>query len=327
MNSYQQETAIKRMNHLAKDGKPFVFIVSYDCRQTFVEEVDNIDRSELLFDFPHRNNIPPDAVAGNADVEWEFAPPSRERYRHAIRHVIGNERDGNSYLANLTCRVPVRTNLALRDIFLRSKAMYRCWMRDNFVCFSPEIFVRVSNGKISSYPMKGTIDALQPNARETLLSSPKEAAEHATIVDLIRNDLSKVAEHVTVERYRYIDRLTTNKGKILQTSSEISGQLLPQYVQRPGDMLFQLLPAGSITGAPKLKTTQIIKEAEDYERGFYTGVMGIWEDGRMDSAVMIRFIDKEGEQIYYKAGGGITARSDEEAEYNEVLEKIYVPIY
>ena len=144
---------------------------------------------------------------------------------------------------------------------------------------------------------------------------------------MIRNDLSMVSEHVTVASYRYIDRLQTNKGPILQTSSEICGMLPGDYTKRLGDILFSLLPAGSITGAPKPRTMQIIAEAEGYERGFYTGVMGCYADGRLDSAVMIRFIEQENGQLYFKAGGGITAQSRWESEYNEVIQKIYVPIY
>ena len=155
----------------------------------------------------------------------------------------------------------------------------------------------------------------------------KEAAEHATIVDLIRNDLSQVAEQVSVERYRYVEHLTTHKGEILQTSSEITGRLTDYYRAHLGEMLLRLLPAGSITGAPKPKTMQIIREAEGYERGFYTGIMGYSKGGDMDTAVMIRFIDQENGQLFYKAGGGITAQSNNDDEYNEVIEKIYVPIY
>ena len=110
--------------------------------------------------------------------------------------------------------------------------------------------------------MKGTIDAALPHAESILLDDAKEAAEHATIVDLIRNDISMVSEHVTVTSYRYIDRLQTNKGAILQTSSEICGTLPDDYTERLGDILFRLLPAGSITGAPKPRTMQIIAEAE-----------------------------------------------------------------
>lgn len=194
-----------------------------------------------------------------------------------------------------------------------------------FVCFSPESFVRIKNGKIYSYPMKGTLDASLPNAEEVLMNDEKEAAEHATIVDLIRNDLSRVAERVRVDRYRYIDVLHTNKGDILQTSSEISGKLPSDYHNRIGDILAAMLPAGSITGAPKDKTVQIIHEAEGYDRGYYTGIMGIYDNGMLNSAVMIRFMEKDGEGIFFKAGGGITSKSDCRKEFEEVLQKVYLP--
>ena len=174
---------------------------------------------------------------------------------------------------------------------------------------------------IYSYPMKGTIDASLPEAEQVLMGDKKEAAEHATIVDLIRNDLSRVAEHVSVDKYRYIDVLHTNKGDILQTSSEISGKLSTGYQKHIGNILDAMLPAGSITGAPKDKTMEIIHEAEGYDRGFYTGVMGIYNNGELNSAVMIRFLENDGIGTYFKAGGGITSKSDCRKEYEEVLQK------
>lgn len=159
------------------------------------------------------------------------------------------------------------------------------------------------------------------------MNDGKEAAEHATIVDLIRNDLSIVASHVRVERYRYIDVLQTNRGPILQTSSEICGELPEDYKRQLGDILFSMLPAGSITGAPKKKTMQIIREAEGYERGFYTGITGYFDGDNMDSAVMIRFVEQEADGMYFKSGGGITFKSDARNEYEEMKQKIYVPIY
>ena len=318
MEIYNRREAQQRMNELAKANKPFVFVISYDQQQAYIEEVEHIDTSEMLYAFPTINNIPTGEAASNTPVEWQFDAPDRAEYQRSIEHVKTNQRNGNSYLANLTCKVPIHTNLTMREIFLRSTAKYRCWLKNSFVCFSPEIFVRIEGQTIRSFPMKGTIAADTPNAAETLMNNTKEAAEHATIVDLIRNDL---------EKYRYIDKLTTNKGQILQTSSEIVGQILPHYRTNVGDLLFCLLPAGSITGAPKPITTRIIAEAETYERGFYTGVMGHWENGNLDSAVMIRFIDTDGKQLFYKAGGGITAQSNNDDEYNEIIEKVYVPIY
>jgi len=87
-----------------------------------------------------------------------------------------------------------------------------------------------------------------------------------------------------------------------------------------------LLPAGSITGAPKPKTMEIIDQAEGYERGFYTGICGCFDGENLDSAVMIRFIEQEGEQLIFKSGGGITSQSDLNKEYEELIQKVYVPI-
>ena len=174
--------------------------------------------------------------------------------------------------------------------------------------------------------MKGTIQGDGDAAIQQLLDNKKETAEHATIVDLIRNDLSMVANNVSVPRYRYIDKLKTNKGALIQTSSEVKGTLLPPYINKPGTVIFKLLPAGSITGAPKERTVQILKDIENYDRGFYTGVMGTYSKGIVDSAVMIRFIDIHNGKMTYKAGGGITSQSKWQEEYNELIEKTYVPI-
>ena len=197
--------------------------------------------------------------------------------------------------------------------------------------------------------MKGTLDASLPDAEKQLMEDRKEAAEHATIVDLIRNDLSRVAENVRVDKYRCFDVLHTNKGDILQTSSEISGRLPEDYPHHLGEILDAQLPAGSITGAPKDRTIQTIQEAEGYVRGFYTGIIGIYDQGELNSAVMIRFIEEEtspvdfeadgGEDVrggegrgdearrklYVKAGGGITSKGGCRKEYEEVIQKIYLP--
>lgn len=326
MEFLNEEEAIEKMNGLAQAGKPFVFVISYDKTRNIVQSLDEISPDEMLFSFGGISNVPSGLTAEPTHVEWQFEKPSSEAYHRSFSIVQNAEKAGNSYLVNLTCKVPLSTNLSLRDIFLRTTARYRLWIRNSLVCFSPEIFVRLQNGIISSYPMKGTIDAAIPCAKQQLMDNVKEKAEHATIVDLIRNDLSMVANHVNVARYRYVERISTNRGAILQTSSEISGRVQSAYITRPGELLMKLLPAGSITGAPKPKTVSIIHSAEGYDRGFYTGCMGVWQDGNIDSAVMIRFVDKENGQLYYKAGGGITAMSDEESEYQEVIEKIYVPV-
>ena len=174
--------------------------------------------------------------------------------------------------------------------------------------------------------MKGTIDATIPGAERLLLLNLKEQCEHNTIVDLIRNDISTIATQVQVERFRYIEKIKTFQGEILQTSSEITGRLPGGYLSRLGDTIFKLLPAGSISGAPKPATIALIRKAERQPRGFYTGIFGYFDGVNLDSAVMIRYIEKEGENYYFRSGGGITAQSKPEEEYREILQKIYLPI-
>lgn len=328
LHIYNRKQAIQRINQLSQNSRPFIFIINYlqDC--SYVEEVNQLDSSYLLYNLNGFSNCLEKPFPLEKKVEWHAYPQSYSQYKHSFDHVLSNIRGGNSFLTNLTCITPISTNLSLKEIFLHSKAMYKLWLKDSFVVFSPEIFIRINGRKISSYPMKGTIDATLPDAGQQLLDDPKEAAEHATIVDLIRNDLSIVANEVSVSRYRYIDTLQTNSGPILQTSSEICGMLPDNYLSRLGDILFSLLPAGSITGAPKHKTMEIISHAETYERGFYTGITGYFDGKNTDSAVMIRFIEQQNDgKLYFKSGGGITSKSDSASEYNEMKQKVYVPIY
>ena len=135
-----------------------------------------------------------------------------------------------------------------------------------------------------------------------------------------------VAKNVKVERFQYIDHIKTHRNELFQMSSEISGELPENYLDNLGDIIFKMLPAGSITGAPKAKTIEVIKEAEQYNRGFYTGVFGIFDGENIDSGVMIRFIEKTDEGLVYKSGGGITAKSKCDEEYQELIDKIYIPV-
>ena len=234
---------------------------------------------------------------------------------------------GYTYLLNLTCATPIKINLTLKEIFYLSEAKYKLYYKNKFVVFSPEIFIQISNGQISSYPMKGTIDASIVNAEQIILNDKKEIAEHYTIVDLIRNDLSMVSKKVRVEKFRYIEKINTNNKNLLQVSSKIVGDIDENYYANIGNIIFNLLPAGSICGAPKKKTVEKILHIEDYKRGFYTGIFGIFDGFNLDSCVMIRYIEREKNKLVFKSGGGITQFSKAINEYNEMIDKIYVPIY
>lgn len=173
--------------------------------------------------------------------------------------------------------------------------------------------------------MKGTIDATIPDAVNKILSDFKETAEHNTIVDLLRNDLSLSSHSVHVKRFRYIDHIKNRFRNILQVSSEIEGRLPDNYHEHLGDIICPMIPAGSVSGAPKSATVNLIRNAEREPRGFYTGVFGYYDGNTLDSGVLIRFIESHNGQLYYRSGGGITAYSQCADEYDEVLKKIYLP--
>lgn len=314
----------KYINELGGANTPFLFIIDFLKENLVVKKLDEINPDELLYTVEQDSNVPNNKIPEEA-FHFSKNPVSLETYKKGYNQVISNLKNGNSYLTNYTTQTPITTNLNLLDIFYRSKAKYKLWYQNNFVVFSPETFIKIIGNKIYSYPMKGTINANEPNAKNKILANPKEMAEHATITDLIRNDLSRVATNVQVNKYRYIDRLKTNQSDLLQVSSVISGTLPENYAKNLGTILNSLLPAGSISGAPKIKTLEIIKTAENYNRGFYTGVFGIYNSHILNCAVMIRFIEKIKDQLFFKSGGGITIHSQLKSEYQEMIDKIYLP--
>lgn len=317
----------QKINHLSASGIPFLFIINYKATEGYIIPESELNTNYIRFQIGEKQNT---SIVNNKvkqQLSWHTFPISLKEYKQKFEYVQGQIQQGNSFLVNLTQPTRLKTNLDLSDLFELGTAKYKLWLKDSFTVLSPETFVQIRESEISSFPMKGTIDAALPNAENIILNDPKEKAEHATIVDLIRNDLSIVAENVKVIRYRYLDKLSTNKGELLQVSSEITGNLPDNYHQKLGDILFSLLPAGSICGAPKPKTLEIIEEAEGYDRGFYTGIFG-WFDGKnLDSGVMIRFIEQQADQLVFKSGGGITSQSELEKEYEELIQKVYVPLH
>ncbi len=314
------------MNRLGERERPFLFIIDFDMDRSIIIPCEEISHDKVQFQMPGAGSTRPFPELSKT-VHFSKAPVSFREYRDAFEKVRRHFILGNSFLTNLTFPTPIEINLTLREIFYYSRAKYKLFVAGQFVVFSPEIFVRIKDGIISSYPMKGTIDAAIPRAEKIILSDEKESAEHVTIVDLIRNDIGIIADMVEVKRFRFIDTLTTNQKTLLQVSSEITGVLEEGYKRRIGEIIFSMLPAGSITGAPKKKTVEIIREAETYSRGYYTGIFGFFDGSDLDSAVMIRFIESDNGEMVFKSGGGLTVYSDVNSEYQEYIDKVYVPIY
>jgi para-aminobenzoate synthetase component I len=340
--------AIQQMNNWGREGKTFFFLIDFQMQNPVLLLLEDLAQEDVHYRMSGsdlKSNDSTEQVVQSINdgrrkemvceisdstskvIHLSHQGYSKNSYTRQFERVVSEIKAGNSFLVNLTCETPVTVNADLKELYHRVKAKYKLLYKNRFLVFSPETFVQIRDGIISSCPMKGTIDANLPNAGETLLHNPKEKAEHSTIVDLIRNDLSMVASEVQVKRFRYIDEVLTDRGKLLQTSSEITGVLAEDYASYIGDILFALLPAGSITGAPKKKTVEIIEATETYERGYYTGVFGIFDGRNLDSAVLIRFLEQTGQGLVYKSGGGITAFSNLEDEYEEMLKKIYVPLH
>jgi len=316
---------INKLNNWGKSRTPFLFIIDFELKKPLVYPLSQLPEN-ILFDIPGFCNCNPTESLTDKHAKIKKFPISFDHYQRSFNLVKSELNYGNTYLLNLTMPTKIESNISLNEIFKYSSARFRLKFKDEFVCFSPEIFVRIKDGEISSYPMKGTIDARIDHAADKIIQSNKEFSEHNTIVDLIRNDLSMVAKRVRVKRFRYIDKIVTNESELLQVSSEITGKLADDYADHIGDLIFKLLPAGSVSGAPKQKTLEIIKEAELIDRGYYTGIFGIFDGNILESAVMIRFIEQIEKQLIYRSGGGITALSEAQSEYQELIDKVYVPI-
>jgi len=307
------------VNALAGKREPFLFISDFKAKNIEVIPLCELHKHDISFEINENYSYLPHPHL------LRLEGLSFEEYQEKFAFVVEKIKSGDTYLLNLTQETPIQTSLTLKEMFSLANAHYKLRYKDKFICFSPEKFVQITNNTISTFPMKGTIDASVLNAKQKILADEKEMAEHIMIVDLLRNDLSIVAKEVKVEKFRYITEIEAGEKKLLQVSSKINGTLASNWQESLGDILKALLPAGSISGTPKKSTLDIIEQIEGYERGFFSGVFGIFDGENFDSGVMIRFIEKKGDRLVYKSGGGITLDSDASSEYKELQDKIYLP--
>lgn len=336
---------VEQLNQWGHEKKPFVFLIDFEQKKPLAWLVDDCP-DWFQFKFTKASSLKK-AVPNSAETDQRFSqiddsvfansntnlqsddlltkhPIGLADYQVKFNQVMDALHKGDSFLMNLTIPTPVQNKLDFQTYFDHAKSKYVIWLKEQFIAFSPETFIQIENGKIATFPMKGTIDASLPNAKESLLNDPKEFAEHATIVDLLRNDLSRVASKVKVTNFRYYEEIQTQNGAIGQVSSAIEGELPTDYASRIGSILYDLLPAGSVSGAPKKKTAELIASIEGSDRGYYTGISGYFDGANLDSCVLIRYI---GADNVYHSGGGITFQSDMASEYQEMINKVYVPVF
>ncbi len=315
----------EQINAWTAKQMPYFFLWDFEGEQPFACPLTEAYERGIYFDVEEIKNYE-HPMYSTKKLHFQKSPVSLAQYAEKFKKVQAELCFGNTYLINLTDKTKIESSHTLEELFHLGKARFKLYVRDQFVSFSPEPFVTISEGQIATFPMKGTIRANLPDATQRILTDPKEAAEHATIVDLLRNDLSLVATQVRVKQYRYLEKVQNEEGGLLQVSSKVTGKLKAEFTTNFGDLFNQLLPAGSISGAPKKKTLSIIRETEKEKRGYFTGVFGIFDGKTLKSAVLIRYLEKTEDGLYFRSGGGITAQSDFKAEYEEMIQKVYVPI-
>lgn len=274
-----------------------------------------------------------DASVGRSceDAKPNFTP---DAYRDAVQRCVDYIAAGDIFQVNLSQRFSIDNAPAPASIYRalrkRNPAWYSAYLAFNegqtpcaVVSSSPELFLRLRDGKVVTRPIKGTrrrigdpkADAL---AQSDLLSNPKDNAELAMIVDLLRNDLGRVCDYRTV---RVVDpaRLETHPT-VFHLTATVEGTLAPGV--GPAQLLRATFPGGSITGAPKIRAMEIIDQLEPCGRGVYTGCIGhVGVNGGCEWNIVIRTVICSGDKAYVQVGGGIVADSTPDGEYNETLDK------
>ena len=280
----------------------------------------------------------PDAVAARLDRELVFQehnPPSKRAtmrrspdqatYEKGVERIREHIRAGDAFQVVLSQRAERPTSASAVEL-------YRALRRVNpspylfllelgelaLIGSSPETLVKCEDGRASLNPIAGTTEPGEGDA-ERLLASAKDRAEHVMLVDLGRNDLSRVCKAGTVEVARFLE--PERFSHVTHLVSEVVGELRDGVT--PFDLLRACFPAGTVSGAPKVRAMQIVSELEGYRRGPYAGAVGyVLPGGTMDTCIAIRSIVLRDGVARLQAGAGIVADSEPEAEHRECLSKL-----
>jgi len=270
--------------------------------------------------------------------EEVLRPPSTftpDAYRAAVQEVKGHIAAGDIFQANLSQRWLIEARVAepnllaillTESLALSSPAPYASCLGagDHAIASaSPERFIELRGGRVETRPIKGTRPrspdpAEDARLREELLASPKDRAENVMIVDVLRNDLGRVCQTGSIETPALCQ--IESFAQVHHLVSTVIGHLRPEL--DAFDLLHACFPGGSITGAPKIRAMEILESIEPVRRHIYTGSIGYMDwRGDADWSIAIRTLLLTGDAIRFAAGGGITAGSDPEAEYQETLDK------
>lgn len=306
----------------------------------YAQAIDRIDRAveRLRTATPVLRPMspPPPSEDGSADLRWGGGDEPHSGFpRHEYTAAVSRIRDyilaGDIFQAVLSQRLEVgRGELDLFDVYraLRvinpSPYMYHLQFPEARVTgASPETLVRCADGRVEVRPIAGTrprgrTPAADDSLAGELLADPKERAEHLMLIDLGRNDVGRVSTtgSVQVSELMVIERYSHVMHMVSHVRGELQGGL------RWHDVLRAAFPAGTLSGAPKIRAMEIIEQLEPHRRGIYGGAVGyVSYSGNLDVAIAIRTLVCVGDKLYVQAGAGIVHDSDPEAEYEETLNK------
>ncbi|MGL4711520.1 MAG: aminodeoxychorismate synthase component I [Shewanella sp.] len=272
----------------------------------------------------------PNAAAFMLTSPWA-AQIDKAQYTAKFAAVQAYLHSGDCYQINLTQRFEAHYQgdewSAYSQLRHANKAPFSAFMRlpqNTILSISPERFIQLRGDDIQTKPIKGTLPrhtdpALDVQAASTLANSPKDRAENVMIVDLLRNDIGKVAAAGSV-RVPHLFEIESFPA-VHHLVSTVTAKLDSRFTA--SDLLRAAFPGGSITGAPKIRAMEIIEQLEPSRRSLYCGSMGyLSQDGQMDTSITIRTIVAERGKLYCWAGGGIVADSEVDAEYQETFDKI-----
>jgi anthranilate synthase component 1 len=311
---------IMAVGHARTDG---------DLKQRYAEACAQVDDLVLRLSMPA--TIPPVDIAPLGDVvEDTTSTFTHEGFIGAVNKAKEYIQAGDIFQVVLSQRLETRTNLGPFPIYRALRVVnpspFLFLLRQgplSLVGSSPEIMVRVDEGEVTIRPLAGTRkrgrDAAEDDALAAeLLADPKERAEHIMLVDLGRNDVGRVASFGSV---RIRDVLTVERySHVMHLCSTVTGQVRPELTAL--EALRACLPAGTLSGAPKVRAMQIIDELEPVKRGPYGGAVGYIDfSGNMDTCIALRTLVLKDGVAHVQAGAGVVADSDPESEWQETLNK------
>jgi anthranilate synthase component 1 len=316
---------IKIVSHVHLDGN------EDEITRSYAEAVSRIEKQVARLEEP----IPLDLIKGvvegysdgpvSSNVTREDFIARVEKAKEYIRagdiiQVVPSQR-----LSRPTSARPINIYRSLRAVNPSPYMYYLNFPEFDIIGASPELLVQVENGTISTHPIAGTVrrganEAEDRELARELAADEKERAEHVMLVDLGRNDIGRVSVPGTVRVTQLMD--VERYSHVMHLVSHVVGQLRPDMT--PYEALRACFPAGTVSGAPKIRAMEIIAELETDKRGLYAGAVGYFSfSGNLDTAIAIRTIVYKDGMAHVQAGGGVVADSDPEKEYQETLNKAY----